>query len=285
MAVSGVAGGFLARWDLSYAWWAYRGGQALTLLVRLTLIEPPFFTPQEKEPSYLQHLGQSLRTAFRGGASYFILYAAAVGLFFSLGFWLWQPYFQHIALPVAAYGLIYAAMNVLGGYVSRQAHHVEARIGMRGALLWMPLLLAAAFRMESQVTATWGFALIGLQTLAGGAFGPLLETYVNQRIPSARRATVLSIQNMLRSALFMCFSPLLGYVVDAYSLSTALLLMGVTLIVVAVGFALAYGRGRDWGLLSLESTFGQRTGQVLRARLYYRYIGRPLGSHTRRTKG
>ena len=52
---------------------------------------------------------------------------------------------------------------------------------------------------------------------------------------------MLSIQNMLRSVLFMCFSPLLGYVVDAYSLPTALLLMGITLIVVVVGFALAYG--------------------------------------------
>jgi hypothetical protein len=70
----------------------------------------------------------------------------------------------------------------------------------------------------------------------------LLETYVNQRIPSTRRATVLSIKNMLRSALFMTLSPLLGYAVDAYSLPTALLLMGVTLVLATAGFALAYGR-------------------------------------------
>jgi MFS family permease len=242
MAVSGVAGGFLARWDLGYAWWAYMGGQVLALLVRLALIEPPFFTPQQDQESYLQHLGHSLRTAFNGGASYFILYAASIGLFFSLGFWLWQPYLQYFALPVSAFGFLYAAMNVLGGLVSRHAHRVEARIGMRGALLLIPMLLAAAFCLESQIRFVWGFTLIGLQTLAGGAFNPLLETYVNQRIPSTRRATVLSIKNMLRSVLFMALSPLLGYAVDAYSLPTALLLMGVTLILAAAGFALAYGR-------------------------------------------
>ena len=242
MAVSGAAGGFLARWDLGYAWWAYLGGQVLTLLVRLALVEPPFFTDQETEPSYLQHLGRSLRTAFNGGASYFILYAAAIGLFFSLGFWLWQPYLKHIALPVSAFGFLYAAMNVLGGLVSKHAHRVEARIGMRRALLLIPLLLAAAFCLESQTTIVWGFGLIGLQTLAGGAFAPLLETYVNQRIPSAQRATVLSIKNMLSSVLFMTLSPLLGYAVDAYSLPTALLLMGVTLVLAAAGFALAYRR-------------------------------------------
>ena len=221
------------------------GGQVLTLLARLTLIEPPFHTAQDKEPSYLQHLGQSLRAAFSGGASYFVLYAAAIGLFFSLGFWLWQPYLQHIAFPVSAFGLLYAAMNVLGGFVSRQAHRVEAWMGMRRALLSIPLLLAAAFVLESRVAFVWGFSLIGLQTLAGGAFNPLLETYVNQRIPSARRATVLSIVNMLRSVLFMTLSPLLGYAVDAYNLPTALLMMGIILGMVAAGFALAYGR---WGV-------------------------------------
>jgi MFS family permease len=242
MALSGVASGFLARWNLGYAWWAYMGGQVLTLLVRLTLVEPPFAIAQGKEPPYVQHLGQSLRTAFGGGATYYILYAAAIGLFFSLGFWLWQPYLQHIALPVSAFGFFYAAMNVLGGLVSKHAHRVEARIGMRRALLLIPLLLAAAFCLESQIRFVWGFALIGLQTVAGGAFNPLLETYVNQRIPSSRRATVLSIRNMLRSVLFMGLSPLLGYAVDAYSLPTALLLMGATLVLATLGFALGYRR-------------------------------------------
>lgn len=190
----------------------------------------------------MQHLGQSVRTAFGRGTSYFVLYAAAIGLFFSLGFWLWQPYLQHIALPVPAFGFLYAAMNVLGGLVSRHAHHIEARIGMRWALLLIPLLLAAAFLLESQTAVVWGFAWIGLQTVAGGAFNPLLEAYVNKRIPSARRATVLSIKNMLGSVLFMTLSPLLGHAVDVYSLPTALLLMGVVLVLVAAGFALAYRR-------------------------------------------
>ena len=210
--------------------------------MRLTLIEPPFYTL--KEESYLKHLGQSVRTAFGGGASYFILYAATIGLFFSLGFWLWQPYFKHVALPVAAFGFVYASMNVLGGVVSKFAHHVEDGLGVRWALLLIPLLLAAAFCLECQVHAVWGAGMIALQSLAGGTFAPLLETWVNQRIPSSRRATVLSIKNMLHSVLFMTLSPLLGYAVDAYSLPTALLLMGLILVVTAGGFALAYRSGR-----------------------------------------
>jgi MFS family permease len=236
MAGSGVVGGLLARWNLAYAWWAYLSFQVLTLAVRLMLREPPFATPEEKHASYLQHLGRSLRSAFSGGAGYFVLYAAGFGLFFSLGFWLWQPYLEQIALPISLFGFLYAGTNLLGGFVSKHAHRVEARIGVRYALLAIPLLLASAFLLQSQVTAVWGFVLIGLQNIAGGGFRPLLETYVNERIPSARRATVLSIKNMLGSVLFMALSPLLGTVVDHYGLSVALMAMGITVIVLALVF-------------------------------------------------
>jgi hypothetical protein len=46
---------------------------------------------------------------------------------------------------------------------------------------------------------------------------------------------------MLHSVLFMTLSPLLGYAVDVYSLAATLIWMGVTLILTAGGFALAYG--------------------------------------------
>jgi MFS family permease len=153
-------------------------------------------------------------------------------------------------------------MNVLGGLVSRYARHVEARLGMRGALLVIPLLLSAAFLLESRTRAMWGAGLIALQTLAGGAFNPLLETYVNQRIPSARRATVLSIKNMLRSVLFMALSPLLGYAVDVYSLPTALLLMGVVLVLTAGGFALAYGSRHRGGNAEAQGREGAEASSL-----------------------
>jgi MFS family permease len=130
MALSGVVGGLLAQLDLAYAWWAYFGAGLLALGVKLTLREPPFFTEPGREESYLLHLGQSLRLALTGDAGYFCLYAAIVWLFFSLGFWLWQPYLKHIAMPVSFFGFIYGALNLVGGYVSKQAHKIEGLVGM-----------------------------------------------------------------------------------------------------------------------------------------------------------
>ena len=240
MAFSGVVGGLVAQVDMAYAWWAYFGAGLLALFAKLTLQEPPFFKETQKEESYLQHLGQSLRLSLSGDAGYFVLYAAIIWLFFSIGFWLWQPYLKLTAVPVSAFGFIYAALNLVGGYVSKQAHRVEARIGMRNSLLLIPLLLATAFVLESQFVFALGFLFIFIHSAASGCFSPLLGDYINRRIPSSKRATVLSIKNMVNSILFMAISPLVGYVVDLYSLPTALLLMGTTVTAVALIFFLAY---------------------------------------------
>jgi MFS family permease len=245
MALAGVIGGLIAQVDMAYAWWAYFGAGLLALPVKLTLREPPFFEETQKEESYLQHLGKSLRLSLTGDTGYFVLYAAVIWLFFSIGFWLWQPYLKLIAMPVSLFGFIYAAKNLVGGYVSKQAHRIEAKIGMRHSLLLIPLLLASAFVLESQFVFVLGFLFIFIQSVASGCFGPLLGDYINKRIPSSKRATVLSIKNMVNSLLFMTISPLIGHFVDLYSLTTALFLMGMALVVISLIFFLAYQKRVD----------------------------------------
>ena len=51
---------------------------------------------------------------------------------------------------------------------------------------------------------------------------------------------MLSIKNMMSSLLFMTISPLIGYLVDLYLLSTALLLMGIGVAFASFAFFTAY---------------------------------------------
>ncbi len=234
MALAGILGGLISQLSMAYAWWAYFVAGLFAFVVQLTLKEPPFFKESEEKESYLLHLGRSFRQAFIGNASYFVLYAAIIWLFFHIGFWLWQPYLKLIAMPLFYFGFIYAALNLVGGFVSKQAHKIEEKIGMKNSLLLIPLLLALSFILESQFVLILGFLFIFIQSIASGYFSPLLEDYINTRIPSSKRATVLSIKNMLNSLLFMTLSPLIGHFVDIYSLTTALLMMGIILTVVSI---------------------------------------------------
>jgi MFS family permease len=252
MALSGIVGGLLAQLDMAYAWWAYLGAGVCALVVACTLQEPPFYRDAEKRVSYLAHLGESLKLAFTGDAAYFVLYGAVIWLFFSIGFWLWQPYLKLTALPLSAYGFLYAALNLVGGYVSRQAHTIESKMGVRRALLFIPLLLALAFLLESQFAFALGFLLIFMQSIASGLFSPLLATYIHTRIPSSKRATVLSIKNMVNSLLFMTLSPLVGAWVDRTSVPDALFLMSVVLVVTSLVFFVTYRK--ETGAIVTEGT-------------------------------
>lgn len=94
--------------------------------------------------------------------------------------------------------------------------------------------------LESRFVFILGFLFIALQSVASGLFAPLLADYINARIPSSKRATVLSIKNMVNSVLFMTLSPLLGRLVDLYALPSALLLMGAILVVTSLVFLALY---------------------------------------------
>jgi MFS family permease len=242
MAFAGIIGGLLAQFQMAYAWWAYFAAGQLALIALFTLQEPPFFRATTKEETYLQHLDRGLKMATRGAAGYYVFYAATIWLFFSLGFWLWQPYLALSAVPVGWFGLIYALQNVIGGFCGRQAQRLESAVGIGNALLILPLGLALAFLLKSQFAFRLGFIFIFMHSMASGPFHPLLQDYINKRIPSAKRATVLSIKNMVNSLLFIVVSPLLGHLVDAYTLPTALLWMGAVLAALALFFFVLYHR-------------------------------------------
>jgi MFS family permease len=240
MAFAGIVGGLLAQMDMAYAWWAYFAAGQLAMLVTLRLEEPPFHHQSPKNESYLQHLGKSWRMSTTGASGYYVFYAAVVWFFFSMGFWLWQPYLALSQVPLTWFGFIYALQNVIGGFSGKQAYRLEKAIGIRSALLLIPAGLALALILESRFASRLGFVFIFLQSLVSGPFHPLLENYINERIPSSKRATVLSIKNMVNSLLFMLLSPLIGYLVDLITLQTALMLMGTLLLIVACVFFLAF---------------------------------------------
>ncbi len=240
-ALAGIIGGLLAKLDLSYPWWAWFFIAFPILLVQLSLVEPPLTQEGNKiNDSYAFHLAESFRHSFRGAASYFILYASIISLFFSIGFWLWQPYLKLIGFPIALFGFLYAGLDIISGFVAKQAHKVEANLGMKKSLLLVPVVFAVGLILQSQIIMVWGFLFLLFQDISGSYLNPILDDYIHTRIPSSRRATILSIKSMLGELFFIITSPLVGHLVDAISLQTALGLMGLILAIVGLAFAIFY---------------------------------------------
>lgn len=237
-AVGAIIGGWLAHFNYAYAWWAYFATQLPMLITDFSLIEPSVH--EEQKLSWRGHLKESIWQSFRGDAAYFIMYSAVITIFFALGYWLWQPYLKSINVPIIYFGFVYAVINVIGGIVSSQAHKIEKKIGMLTSLMLAPILLVVAFIFQSQQFVVWGVILVFVHSIISGYKGPVLDDYLNSRIPSAQRATVLSVEYMIHDGIFIVTSPLLGSLVDLYSLKTAYLLMAGILLIVTFIFWLTF---------------------------------------------
>ena len=159
MAFAGIIGGLLAQYDMSYAWWAYFAAGQLAFFALFTTQRTALLPDDPKEETYSSISGESWKMSTSGAAGYFVFYAAVIWFFFSIGFWLWQPYLAISAVPIAWFGFIYAFQNVIGGFMGKQAHRIEKWIGIRTALLVIPLGLAAVFILESQFVFLLGFSL------------------------------------------------------------------------------------------------------------------------------
>jgi len=70
----------------------------------------------------------------------------------------------------------------------------------------------------------------------GSVVEPIATGYINRRIGSERRATVLSIVSMFRSLVLAFLAPLLGYATDQWGIAEAFAIGGIMATVSALAF-------------------------------------------------
>ena len=90
----------------------------------------------------------------------------------------------------------------------------------------------------------WAIPALLLFYFVRGIEGPVLKDYVNRLITTDKRATVLSVKNMLGRSVFTVFGPFVGWVNDVYSLKSALLLSGGLFMLIG-GTALVFLRRHE----------------------------------------
>jgi hypothetical protein len=94
-------------------------------------------------------------------------------------------------------------------------------LGERGAFYLMPLVLVPSFVLLASwdsVYAQVAFSSIGFVMILSQ---PTVTNYVNRRVPSEQRATVVSMTNLIRSLVLIPSAPLLGLLAEETSLRTS----------------------------------------------------------------
>ncbi len=150
---------------------------------------------------------------------------AVFGLMAVYVFWLYQKYWEFQGIPIEWFGYIWAAFALTVSLSARYASALEARIGTRGILCLIGILPIAGL-LGMAFGAGWAGVMCGFALqLTRGLSMSLFYEALNRRVPGDFRATVNSLVSLGVRAIFIVTGPLLGYALDAFGVTSTVLLL------------------------------------------------------------
>lgn len=231
-SIASVLGGALALVSLRFPLYCEAVIMLTLMPIALSIVEPDRQTLSAKGNPFRDMLRLAKYTLHdHNEVKWLSLYSAAVGASTLTMVWLTQPYFQKAGLPLAYFGIVWAAFQLTGASCSWHAHAIEERLGRRGSLIALIALPAIGFFLLGLTGSLAAGALIALFYITRGVHGPILSDYINSLIDSEIRATVLSVKNLLARLLFSVLGPIMGWIHDATSLSIAFFASGTVFLV------------------------------------------------------
>jgi MFS family permease len=243
MLLGTLAGGFLGQVNLSLPYLARSGILALAFAFVALGMQEVGFTPR---PLRWGNFGAETRTVFHAGIRYGwrnrvvrpLLFVSAVQGVFMLYFFysmapfaldlLGRPDLVWVAGVLAAFfGLTGIIGNMLVGPVMRSSNGRRQAPRVLAGFAALTAVAAAVIGIIGLLTPEGGSLLsFGLVVGVAGIFwgvlfgimGPIRQAYLNLQIPSAQRATVLSVDSFFAEAGGMVGQPGLGWLARATSI-------------------------------------------------------------------
>ncbi len=221
-AVSGAA--LAAAWSMASTFFLSAFLIILTLPLALSIKEPP----RDKISMHSNHLKELIaiiKFAIHSNKriKWLIIYGSALSASTLVAVWMLQPYFKLLQIPVAYFGILWAALNLSGAFFALFAPVLEEKLGLRKTLLLLAGLPTIAHMVLANFNSLWVLVCAFFYFGSYGLSIPILQDYVNREIDSSKRASVLSVYSLFSRFAFVLLSPLVGYFADIYDLQTAFL--------------------------------------------------------------
>ncbi len=198
-----------------------------------------FIMHEPREPhapehdDYFRTVAAGVRDAWRQPAlRYIFLFSAILVIATFTPMVFAQPFLVKHGVDTGDLGLWQAPVRGAGILSALVAYRIVSSIGQRGSFLAMPVSLSIAMFFLAGFDSLWAYAAFLPIGAIAGMQSPLLATYVNKRIPSERRATMLSVQSVIGSAIFAVMQPVGGVLADSLGLRGMYLIFAIMTLVV-----------------------------------------------------
>jgi MFS family permease len=202
--------------------------------VSLTFKEPPRHL-EGPQLGYLAGAREAARIVLHTPSIRYVMLLASVtvALAMCVGI-LSQPFLEHHGVGVGNFGWFMVPTSILGMAVSLGAYRMTAAFGTNRVIAALPVVVLATSAGLAAWDSLYAYAFYPVNGVVWSFSFPIITDYLNRRIPSGQRATILSVYQLLYSLVLAPLEPIFGAVADEGGLQAA---YRVSAILVAVAAA------------------------------------------------
>lgn len=236
LALACLLGGLLYQLDHHLPVILTVAGQVTGVICALLMTEPArTYKATAKNP--IADIVDTMKFALHGHKEIagIILFATVVFTATKIMLWVQQPYYELLALPEVWYGVFTAAGFLIGGMGGHLGHMLDGHIRNRTMFLFMLIAVVGACLIAGTVRHLGVVPLLLVGSVMWGFGWPRVQSAINMRVSSERRATILSTASLMISLAFIPVGTGMGILSDVWGLQGALLALGL--------FILAGGSG------------------------------------------
>lgn len=143
-----------------------------------------------------------------------------------------QPYMTDAGISIELFGIVYAASLILAALAVRYSYLIENKFGEIKTINFLSLIACIPLLIIGTGYISYlGIALFFVIVLVENIRSPIANSAFHDLVTSHQRATMGSILSLFKSLGKITILPLAGFLADAYSMYTAVMVFGIILLV------------------------------------------------------
>lgn len=236
--VTGVTGGVLYTINPRVPFYGEAVVAALGVVACLLLNEPP---RTKKHFPVVRQIKESIRYTFHTPKfSKIFLFSALIGSIAMITIQYVQPLYKSLGIPESYFGFIAAAFFVFRGLGSWYADKlgkiftVDKYLVLHAAVFGLFLVL-----MQRISSIYYIFPVLAVFYFLRGLYAPTVSTYINERVESDKRATMLSINKQILTIVAALSVSGLGIVAENFGLSQVFFSISILSLIFLIGYVIS----------------------------------------------
>jgi MFS family permease len=194
---------------------------ALGVLAALTFTEPQP-SHDEARLAYREVMRESIRLAVhQPTVRYAILFFGVLTIGGIAPVFFFQPFLTRHDIDLSQVGFWQTPTRMMGILGALIAYRVASRLGERRTFVILPLALAGSYAVLGGWDSVYAQVVFPVMSLAAVMARPVVTDYLNRRVPTNQRATVISLTNLTYCLMLIPLAPIVGLIADKASLSAA----------------------------------------------------------------